>query len=85
MGFHKPNFNHAYTAIRSVLAEIHTPYNDGFVQSHCKHELYMLKCWLDTEYSKLPKFAGEWRPSVLFDAADVFVGGHGFEPRDDVP
>lgn len=67
MGFHKPNFNHAYTAIRSVLAEIHTPYNDGFVQSHCKHELYMLKCWLDTEYSKLPKFAGEekWEQDQL--------------------
>ena len=59
MGFHKPDFNHAYTAIRSVLAEIHTPYNDGFIQSHCKQDLYMLKCWLEAEYAKLPKFAGE--------------------------
>ena len=59
MGFRKPDFNHAYTAIRGVLGEIHSPYNDGFVQSACKQDLYMLKCWLEDEYSKLPTFAGE--------------------------
>lgn len=59
MGFRTPNFNQARIAIGSVLGEIHSPYNDGYVQSHCKHELYMLKCWLDDQYSKLPTFAGE--------------------------
>ena len=59
MGFRKPDFNHAYTTIRGVLGEIHSPYNDGFVQSHCKHDLYMLKCFIDDIYGKLPKFAEE--------------------------
>ena len=59
MGFRKPDFNHAYTAIRGVLGEIHSPYNDGFVQSACKQDLYMLKCWLEDEYNQLPTFVGE--------------------------
>jgi len=59
MGFRKPDINSAWQAIRQSLGEIHSPYNDGFVQSSCKQELYVLKCWLDDEYNKLPKFAGE--------------------------
>jgi len=59
MGFHKPDFNHAYTAIRGVLGEIHSPYNDGFTASYCKRDLYMLKCWLEDQYNKLPTFVGE--------------------------
>jgi hypothetical protein len=59
MGFRKPDIDSAYSAIRTSLGEIHSPYNDGFVQSHCKHDLYMLKCWLEEEYSKLPTFVGE--------------------------
>jgi len=59
MGFRKPDLNEAYSAIRRSLGEIHSPYNDGFTSSCCKQELYMLKCWLDDEYTKLPTFAGE--------------------------
>lgn len=59
MGFCKPNIHSAEDVIRKSLTEIHSPYNDGFVQMSCKHELYMLKCWLDSEYEKLPKFVGE--------------------------
>lgn len=59
MGFCKPDLHEARQSIRKSLGEIHSPYNDGYVQSHCKQELYMLKCWLETEYSKLPTFAGE--------------------------
>jgi hypothetical protein len=59
MGFKKPDLNEASQAIRRSLSEIHSPYNDGYVQSSCKHELYMLKCWLEDEYNKLPTFAGE--------------------------
>jgi hypothetical protein len=59
MGFRKPDITGVRNAIGKVLGEIHSPYNDGYVQSACKHDLYMLKCWLDTEYSKLPTFAGE--------------------------
>ena len=59
MGFNKPGLEGARIVIQQNLAEIHSPYNDGFVQSSCKYDLYMLKCWLEEEYSKLPQFAGE--------------------------
>ena len=59
MGFKKPDTASAYSAIRTSLGEIHSPYNDGYIQRDCKHELYMLKCWLEDEYSALPTFVGE--------------------------
>jgi hypothetical protein len=59
MGFRKPDLHSAQDAIRKSLGEIHSPYNDGFTGRSCKHDLYMLKCWLEDEYSKLPTFAGE--------------------------
>ena len=59
MGFAKTDLHNAQDTIRRQLATIRHPYNDGFIQSHCKQELYMLKCWLEDEYAKLPKFAGE--------------------------
>jgi len=59
MGFKKPNIEPAYSAIRSSLVEIASPYNDGWTSSSCKQELYQLKCWLEDEYTKLPTFAGE--------------------------
>jgi hypothetical protein len=67
MGFRKPNLNEASWAIRRSLTEIHSPLNDGFIQMSCKHDLYMLKCWLDDEYAKLPTFVGEeiWEQEKL--------------------
>ena len=59
MGFRKPNLDPAYHAIRQTLTEIGSPYNDGFTGSHCKQDLYLLKCWLQDEYNKLPTFTGE--------------------------
>jgi len=59
MGFRKPDIDSAYSAIRTSMGEIHSPYNDGFTGMSCKKELYMLKCWLEEEYSQLPKFVGE--------------------------
>jgi hypothetical protein len=59
MGFRKPDIESAYSAIRTSMGEIHSPYNDGWTSSSCKHELYMLKCWLEEEYDKLPTFVGE--------------------------
>lgn len=59
MGFRKPDLNSALQAIRTSLAEIHSPYNDGWTSSSCKRELYLLKCWLDDEYRRLPTFVGE--------------------------
>jgi hypothetical protein len=59
MGFRKPDLIEAGWAIRRSLTEIHSPFNDGYIQSSCKQDLYMLKCWLEDEYSKLPTFVGE--------------------------
>jgi hypothetical protein len=59
MGFLKPDISTAYSIIRKSLVEIHSPYNDGWTSSSCKQELYLLKCWLEDEYQRLPKFAGE--------------------------
>jgi hypothetical protein len=59
MGFKKPALENAYSAIRSSLGEIHSPYNDGWTASACKQELYVLKCWLEDEFKELPTFVGE--------------------------
>jgi len=69
MGFCKPDVDSAYSIIRKSLGEIHSPYNDGYTQMSCKQELYMLKCWLDVEYKKLPTFLGEekWEQDRLIE------------------
>jgi hypothetical protein len=69
MGFNKPGLDGAYIVIRQSLTEIHSPYNDGFTSSHCKQDLYLLKCWLEDEYKKLPTFAGEelWEQKRLVE------------------
>ena len=69
MGFRKPDIDSAYSAIRKSLGEIHSFCNDGYTQMSCKQELYMLKCWLDREYRKLPTFAGEekWEQERLVE------------------
>jgi hypothetical protein len=59
LGFRKPNLEDAYSAIRTSLVEINSPLNDGFTGSHCKQELYLLKCWLEDSYDQLPTFQGE--------------------------
>jgi hypothetical protein len=59
MGFRKPDLTQARQAIGQSLVEIHSPFNDGYTQMGCKQELYLLKCWLDTEYKQLPTFTGE--------------------------
>jgi len=59
MGFRKPDYAVIKDALRKIMGEIHSPYNDGFTSSYCKQELYMLKCWLEDEYDKLPTFIGE--------------------------
>jgi hypothetical protein len=61
MGYRSPDLDPAYHAIRHALTEIGSSYNDGFTASHCKQELYQLKCWLEDAYIKLPTFVGEER------------------------
>jgi hypothetical protein len=59
MGFNRPGLDGARIVIGQSLREISSPYNDGFTSRYCKHDLYMLKCWLEDEYKKLPTFTGE--------------------------
>lgn len=59
MGFRKPDLDLARSAIGACFGEIRSPYNDGWTASACKHDLYMLKSWLDEEYARLPRFVGE--------------------------
>jgi hypothetical protein len=69
MGFKQPNLACARLEIDKCLSEIHSPYNDGWTQMSCKHELYMLKYWLEAEYKKLPTFAGEetWEQNKIIE------------------
>ena len=59
MGFQKPDLNGAARAISASLREIASPYNDGWTSAACKKKLFMLKCWLDEEYQRLPTFFEE--------------------------
>jgi len=59
MGFQKPDLELAYRAIGANLIEIASSHNDGWTARACKHDLYLLKCWLEDRYNQLPTFTGE--------------------------
>jgi len=59
MGFQQSHLELAYRAIGAKLVEISSSHNDGWTASACKHDLYLLKCWLEDRYNRLPTFAGE--------------------------
>jgi hypothetical protein len=69
MGFQQPNLATAAQEIRRCAAEIRSPYNDGWTQMSCKHQLYQLKCLLDDVYNTLPQFSGEqeWEQERLIE------------------
>jgi hypothetical protein len=69
MGFRQPDLASAQQAIQTALIEIQSPYNDGWTQSSCKQELYVLKCWLEDKYKTLPMFVGEeeWEQQRLIE------------------
>lgn len=69
MGFRKPDLGQAKAQIQKCLIEIKSPYTDGFTGSYCKQDLYVLKCWLEDEYRKLPTFTGEdqWEQARIID------------------
>jgi hypothetical protein len=52
-----------------MMAEIRSPYTDGFTGSCIKQELFHIKCFLDEEYSRLPRFSDEdhWEKQRTFD------------------
>ena len=69
MGLQQPDLRIAEQQIRRCIVEINSPYNDGWTQMACKHELYQLKCWLDDVYPTLPQFVGEeaWEQERLMN------------------
>ncbi len=69
MGFQKPDLDAARQAIQRCIGEICSPWNDGWTSSACKHDLYLLKSWLDDQYPRLPKFSGEekWEQERLIN------------------
>ena len=69
VGYLKISLEDAQRAIMRMMSEVHSPYNDGWIASGCKHDLYKLKCWLNEEYAKLPTFVGEeeWEKERVFE------------------
>ena len=69
MGFRQPDLRTAESEIRRCIVEINSPYNDGWSQMACKHQLYQLKCLLDDVYDTLPQFVGEekWEQERLIN------------------
>jgi hypothetical protein len=59
MGIQKPSLELAYRTIGASVIEISSSYNDGWTSQACKKDLYLLKCWLEDLYDKLPKFPEE--------------------------
>ena len=64
-----PDLTTARQVIQQCMSEIRSPYNDGWTSSACKHDLYVLKSWLDEEYQYLPYFTGEdkWEQQRIID------------------
>jgi hypothetical protein len=60
MGFRKQtNADEIIGLLRTLAYETQSGYNDGWVASGCKHELYRVKCYLDDVYTQLPTFVNE--------------------------
>jgi vancomycin permeability regulator SanA len=60
MGFRKPmDYNAVHHQIYMAGVELHSPYNDGYVQWEIKKDLYKLKWLIDSIMKDSPEFAGE--------------------------
>ena len=60
MGFRKPmDYNSVNHQIYMAGVELHSPYNDGYMQWEIKKDLHKLKWLLDEILEDSPDFAGE--------------------------
>lgn len=69
MGFRQPGDSDSIIAQLGALASnANSPYNDGWTASSCKRQLYLVKCYLDSVYPTLPKFADEdeWEKETMW-------------------
>lgn len=55
----EPSIADIINRVRSLAAAASDPRNDGWTASGCKHDLYLLKCFIEDTYSGLPTFVGE--------------------------
>jgi hypothetical protein len=56
--------------INSLARTCRSPYTDGFTQCTCKHQLYVLKCFIEDVYKTLPEFPEqekEWEQTRLVE------------------
>ncbi len=48
-------------AIRELARNASSPYTDGFTACSFKHDLYILKCFVEDEYKRCPDFPEQER------------------------
>lgn len=56
--------------IRDLAAKCNNPHTDGFTACSCKHDLYVLKCFIEDLYKDLPDFPQqekEWEQKRLME------------------
>jgi hypothetical protein len=57
-------------AIRQLAMNASAPHSDGFTQCSYKHDLYVLKCYIEDVYKGLPEFPQqerEWEQARLME------------------
>ena len=57
-------------SIRKLAADASSPYSDGFSACAYKHELYVLKCFIEDQYDRCPEFPEqekEWEQVRLME------------------
>ena len=57
-------------SIRKLAADASSPYSDGFSACAFKHELYVLKCFIEDQYDRCPDFPqqeAEWEQVRLME------------------
>jgi len=56
-------------SIRMLVLEMHSGFNDGFIASHYKRELFIIKHLLEQIYNNAPTFSNEkeWEHEILLD------------------
>ena len=58
------------STVRKLARMASDPHSDGFTQCTYKHDLYVLKCFIDDEYKRCPEFPqqeAEWEKERLME------------------
>jgi len=68
----QPQTKHGFEAMQSIrmlVLEMQSGFNDGFIASHYKRELFIIKHLLEQIYNNAPIFSNEkeWEHELLLD------------------